>query len=227
MLQEGVIFHVFFLFVVIQKLTHNLLLFVFVEDLNFCQLLISQLHPWLVQDLGWCQSFVRIHLKHFFQHCESLRGDFSWSAPAALQVDNLILKLVHVGCFKRNCSVEHGIEHHTCTPNIGLETFVSFSLENFRSDVGWCSTLFGLSLVFVRDKLADSKVANFDVTFRSQKNVVKFDISVQDSLMVNILQSFDDLSEDEFGVILLQLSASSHIGQQITTTAHLHHVNDM
>lgn len=60
-----------------------------------------------------------------------------------------------------------------------------------------------------------------------EKNVVKFDVSMKNTLLVDVNQTFDDLFEDKFGVVLLQSSSLPHIIQKITSSTDLHDENDM
>lgn len=50
---------------------------------------------------------------------------------------------------------------------------------------------------------------------------------MQHALLVDVLKPLDNLTEDKLGILLLQLSASAHIGQKVTTSADLHHVDDV
>ena len=44
---------------------------------------------------------------------------------------------------------------------------------------------------------------------------------------MDILETFDNLAEQELGIILFELSSPSDVGEEVSTTAHLHDINNM
>ena len=44
---------------------------------------------------------------------------------------------------------------------------------------------------------------------------------------MDIFETIDDLSKDELGLVFIQLPPSSHEGEEVTTSADLHDVDDM
>ena len=47
------------------------------------------------------------------------------------------------------------------------------------------------------------------------------------SFAMDIFETIDDLSKDELGLVFIQLPPSSHEGEEVTTSADLHDVDDM
>lgn len=138
-----------------------------------------------------------------------------------------MLQLAHVRGFEGHRTEQHGVEHDASTPNIGLEAAVAFSFEHFWCDVSGCTTLLMLNLVLTLDKLADTEVTDLDVTLRSQKNIIQFDISMEHTFAVYIHQSLYKLAEHMLGQILLELSPSAHVGQQVTAATNFHDVDSV
>ena len=106
-----------------------------------------------------------------------------------------------------------------------MEATVALAFEDLWGDVGRCAALLGLQLVPALDELGHSKVADLDVTFGGQQDVVELDISMEDFLAVDIDESMDQLAEDEFGEIFLELSSASDVGEEVTTAAHFNDVD--
>ena len=50
---------------------------------------------------------------------------------------------------------------------------------------------------------------------------------MENSFAVNIFESINYLSENEFGLVFIQLSPSTNEGQQVSSTANFHDVHDM
>lgn len=50
---------------------------------------------------------------------------------------------------------------------------------------------------------------------------------MQDAFGMDVLQSLDNLFEQELSNVFLQLSSSPHVSQQITAAAHFHDVDDV
>lgn len=98
-----------------------------------------------------------------------------------MQVEDLLLELNHVCCLEGHSSVEHSIQDYSCTPNIRLEPFVSLASEHLRSNVCRCATLLSLGGILVWDKLADSEIADLDISFGSKKDVIELYVSVENS----------------------------------------------
>ena len=60
-----------------------------------------------------------------------------------------------------------------------------------------------------------------------KENIVKLNVSVNDVHSVDVSESFGDLLENKFCVILLQPPSLSHVIQQIASSAQFHHKDHM
>lgn len=134
---------------------------------------------------------------------------------------------MHILGFKRYCSEEHRIQDNSCTPYIRLKALIPFAREYFGSYVGRSATLILHDQVFVLHYFAHAKVANLHVTLRSEQNVVKLNIPMEDSLTMHIFKSIYYLSKNEFSLIFIQLSSSTHKGKKVSSTTDLHHIDNM
>ena len=50
---------------------------------------------------------------------------------------------------------------------------------------------------------------------------------MENSFAMHIFESINDLPKDEFGLIFIQLSPSSHEGEKVSSTADFHDIHDM
>jgi hypothetical protein len=72
------------------------------------------------------------------------------------------------------------------------------------------------------DQLTDSKISNFDVSLSIKQDIVKLDISVQNPLLMDVTETFNELLENDFRRDLIQLLSLSNIVKQISTSTELH-----
>jgi hypothetical protein len=218
-------FPIFLLLIIILKVANDFFLLVFGEHLNFRYLRISQLHPRVRQYLLRRQSFHRIRLQDLLKNTKCALRNVSRRSPTALHVDDLLLQLAHVGGLERHCTEQHGVEHDSGTPHIGLEAAVAFALEHFGCDVSRCTTLFMLYLILALNKFAHAKVTDLDIALRSEQDVVQFDVSMEHALAVHVHQALDQLAEDVLREVFLELPSSTDIRQQVAAAADFHDVD--
>jgi hypothetical protein len=50
---------------------------------------------------------------------------------------------------------------------------------------------------------------------------------MENTFAVHIFESIDYLSKDEFGLIFIQLSSSTHKGEEVTSATDFHDIHDM
>ena len=229
MLEEEVfLFAVYlFLLVVVLELVHDLLLLVVCKDLDFPGSCFAQSHPRIAKYLLRSHSLDWVSLQNPLKHRQSLVTDVTWLAPCTVDLLYLLLKLLHIGGLKRHSPVQHGVEDDSSGPDVTLESFIASTLEHLRGNVSWSSALFSLHGLRRLDYLGDSEVADFDVSFGSQQNVVQLDVSVQHPLRVDVSQARDYLPEDELGRIFLEFPPSPDVGEQVAATTDLHHVDNV
>jgi len=184
-----------FFIVVVFKLTYDFLLFVFTKNLHELRFFFLLMHPWVIKNLLRRQSFLWICLQYLLEHVESRLCYLSGLTPLALDAEDLLLEFNHICSLKWHRSIKHGVEYYSCAPNIRLESFIALPSKDLRSNIGRSTALFSLLLTCTLDQFTDSKVTYLDVTFRSQQDIVEFDVSVEDILRVHVLKAFDDLFE--------------------------------
>jgi hypothetical protein len=85
---------------------------------------------------------------------------------------------MHVLSFKRYCTTKHSIEKHTEAPCIGCKPFITAVRDNLWSNISGCPALLSNALILLYDS-ADSKVANLDLSIVIQKDIVKFNVSME------------------------------------------------
>lgn len=137
------------------------------------------------------------------------------------------MKIRHRVCFKRNCAIKHCKKNNSYTPNISLETIVALVSQNLRSNICRSSTLLNHFLFSRLDYSWHAKICNFNISMTIKQNVIKFNISMNYIHWVNMLNSFNDLFEDELCNIFLQFTSFSNIVQKISTGTNFHNKHNM
>lgn len=168
-------FDLFFLIVVF-KFADNLLLFVLGENFNLSRLLLCQHHPRIRHDLLRCQTLVRVNLEYALQQAQGRSGDLAGLAPRAVNLDNLLLELGHVGRLEWHRAKKHSVQNDAGTPDIRLEATVAASLENLGRNVRRRTALLGLRGRSALHELRNSKVADLDVALRREQYVIELDV---------------------------------------------------
>lgn len=136
------------------------------------------------------------------------------------------MELAHVVGLEWHCSVKHGEEHDSATPDVHGESVVPLISEYLWRDVRRRSTLLR-HLLSLLDDLADAKVAELDLALRVQEYVVEFDVAVQDALAVAVGEALDDLLEEALGDLFLESPPPADIVEQIATSANFYHEEDV
>jgi len=57
--------------------------------------------------------------------------------------------------------------------------------------------------MFALNEFTNSKITNFNISFWSQEYIIKFNISMQDSFTMHILQPKNNLFKDKFSEVFL------------------------
>lgn len=188
---------------------------------HFSFLVIEQLEgliivrkPWVLLYLLDREPFVRIDLQKTTKH---ISGFWRYILLECINTSqNERMQLLHAWGLERHCSIKHCEKHHTCAPQINIETVPIFVLQDLRGYISWSSALFShfdswLAL------FTDTKVTNLDWTLSIEQNVVQFDISMTNMLRMNIVQAIDDLLENLLCEWLLEPSSLSDVVQKVTT----------
>jgi len=174
----------------------------------------------MLQSLFDCEARLTISIK------ERRDKVFGWLTNLVFQVvlgvEDLQVQIFHVICLEGHCSIEHGEEHHASRPQVCLEALVALVSDNFWSYVSRSSTLLKHDLSGLH-LLADSKVANFHISLTVQQNVVQLNVTVQNSLRMNVANALDNLLENYLGSHLVQLLALTHEVEQIAASTQLHY----
>ena len=92
---------------------------------------------------------------------------------------------------------ENGVEYDAQSPNIGLKTMPGLC-KDFRGDVVGGATGGKPSISWMGQLSTKSKITNFNLHLIIQKNIAQFDISVDDPLLMQILNSTDKLQHVAF-----------------------------
>lgn len=143
-------------------------------------------------------SFLPISLKHGFDECLDFRLE------TLLYTDLFLLKLflhsLNAVPLKGRPSMQHLIKEHSETPNVNLLIVALFE-DELRSHVLIGPTEALPEMIRLED-LRPSEIAQFDISFGVQQNILWFYIPVHNSLWVKVLNHADYLGEDPQGSFL-------------------------
>lgn len=99
--------------------------------------------------------------------------------------------------------------------------------KNLRSKVLGCSTN-TLGIIMPKDVfLRQTEISNFDVSVVTHKNVLWFQISVENILRVQVMQSQEYIGCIESGGILLESTNLRKIEEKLTTWAIFEHKKEL
>jgi len=169
-------------------------------------------------------SRVRVWVQQALNEVLGLRSDLVFQVVARLH--DLLVQVLHVICFERHRSVQHREQNDSRAPQISFEAPVAFVSNDLGRDVGGRTALLVHGFVFL-DGLADAEVSNLDVALTVEQDVVEFDVSVEDSLRVDVANTLDDLFEEDLRSEFVQLFAFTHKVKHVATSAKLHHQHDV
>jgi len=138
------------------------------------------LHPLVTKNLVNCQTLSWVVFQNTLEQRYCLgRGTVSATFEINFTPYNLLMKFSHIFSLEWYSAVKHRVEYNAGRPHIRLEPYIALALKNLKSHIGWSSTLLKNKLFGFSNKLADSEVADFDMTLRCKQNIVQLDVLVQ------------------------------------------------
>ena len=111
---------------------------------------------------------------------------------------NVLHQLVLVTAEERRDSHQHLKDENTDGPIVN-HTVVAALLEDFRREVLGRATV-GLCKLVVHQQACETKVDNLDVPIRANHDILKLEVSVHDSFIVQMSDSNDQLSCEELSL---------------------------
>lgn len=104
--------------------------------------------------------------------------------------------------FERNFCHEHGPKGNTSGPNVNRLTKVALFEHDFRSHVDGCAAFVRQLFVRVAQLFGDSKVNQFDGSVTIEQDIFWLDVSVNDVVLVQVLNALHDLFKNELCLLL-------------------------
>ena len=109
-------------------------------------------------------------------------------------LNNFLRKLVKRASIKRRCKGRHFVQKYAKGPNIGLEA-VALALDDLRGEIIRCSNhSFGLR-ASVGENARNSEITQLHDALLGAEDILTLQVSVQDFLVVAVLDCQRDLSE--------------------------------
>ena len=203
----------------IGELLFDKIQFLLIEDVHIVTECICVLEPGMFQRLDGSQTLFRVLLKH--PHHQVPR----FFADCVLELDGRVkdhfVQIAHLIRLEGYIPVQHGIKADSGRPYIDWVSLVAEFPHNLRSNVSGCSALLEENLI-VNDFAGDTEVCDLYVTVAIKQDVVQFNVSVDDPVVVQVCNALHDLLEHEFGVLLAELPALADVIEEVAARAELH-----
>jgi len=116
---------------------------------------------------------------------------------------------------KRRIAREHLVQENAIRPVVDREVVV-VSLQDLGRDVIRRAAE-GVRLAVLGDPFAHAKVADLAVALAVEKHIVQLEVTVDDSLVVQELETAQDLSCIKSGPILRELLEFDYVEHQVTS----------
>ena len=112
---------------------------------------------------------------------------------------NVLHQLVLITAEERRDSHQHLVDENSDGPIVN-HAVIAALLEDFRCEVLGRATV-SLRKLVVYQRACEAKVDNLDVPIRANHDILKFEVSVHDSFIVQMSDSNDQLSCEELSLI--------------------------
>lgn len=115
---------------------------------------------------------------------------------------DLLEECMRIGIAKRQMPAQHSKQYNTATPNIRVEwVIILLRLDHLRSGVARRPTK-GLQLILLIVKRPKSKIDDFQLPIVIDEYIFWLQVAVCHTVAMQILNSFDDLLEEDAGLVL-------------------------
>ena len=181
---------------------------------------IDGLEEGMVLDLLCVQAVGRVSLKQTSEQISCLWGEARQDLDILLRdlAQDLVAGLValHGSLLEWIKTTDHLVCEHTKTPPIDSEA-VTVSLDHFRGQVLGSSTeSVGHAILRLFD-LTQAKISHLDVTLRVEKYVFRLQISIDDTVLVEVLEGEDDLGGIEPSSVFTESNLVAQMEEEFST----------
>lgn len=134
---------------------------------------------------------------------------------------DLFVEVGGLRIFKRKISADHGVEYHTTAPNVCFKPMISLTSNHLWGGIARGSTccLEGCSLLI---HVTEAEVDNFEGKIIVKEEVLRLEISVADSTLMNVLDTRDELQVELAGLLFREPGVSHDVVEELTAVAVLH-----
>ena len=170
-------------------------------------------------DLFRCITLIRVRLENLIDQINALWRQSLWHLELATK--NLLIELSRGFVFKWQVAGNHGKKNDTTGPYIDTGAVVLQSIDHLRCCVAGRATrrLEELSLLV---SVTQAEVDEPYVFLMVQKQVFRFQVSVDDAQLVQVLNTTDDLLEELACFRLFQLLLLDDVVKKFASTHKLH-----
>ena len=123
---------------------------------------------------------------------------------------NFFVGLLHFNRFERRSSTKHCVKDNANAPVVNFIRMAIGALKDLRGQVIRSSTDGTLTLALVKDLSSKAEIADFELHALSQEEISKFEISMDDILLVDVLDTTNELMDVVAGLNFGQTFASAN-----------------
>lgn len=135
--------------------------------------------------------------------------------------DDFFVQFICVGVFEREVAAQHGIQNDSARPNVCIKALIFFACDHLRSGIARRATgSFEFFSGFIL--IGEPKVYNFDVFVMIEEQILWFEISVYDSVFVDVLHTCNDLLHEPDGFGFIEPLPFDDVVEEFTAFSILH-----
>eukprot|EP00038_Savillea_parva_P009074 m.181047 g.181047 ORF g.181047 m.181047 type:complete len:648 (+) comp15157_c0_seq1:89-2032(+) len=136
-------------------------------------------------------------------------------------VQNGFKEIVFSICLKRRLSRQHLVHQDTQGPPVHRRA-IHLLLENLGCNIVWCSAKGVGQVAILNTFFAHPKVGNLDMAFAVEHDIVKLEITVNDTAFVQKQEAANDLRRVKPRPFLIKLAGALNVVHQVATRDKLH-----
>lgn len=106
---------------------------------------------------------------------------------------NSAVSCFHIGCLKRRLANYQRVNNDSQRPDIHFIGVATLAFKHFRSDIVWCAANCSFFLAIKVEFGRKSKVTKLDFHLVVQKQIAQFEVTMDDAMRMQVLQSVDNL----------------------------------
>jgi len=164
----------------------------------------------MVKHLSKIHSLARIDSETSSDKVFGIVGDWCEFREWVLAAFNFAVGVLDFCTFERRSTKKHGVQNDANGPEIDFVGVTIFAVKNLRRDVVWSTTYSSFALSFKQDTSSKPEISNSNLHPLIKKKVSEFEITMDNALRVEVLNTSDKLENVRLGLKFSYLFSSSY-----------------